>query len=389
MAKQKTQEEVIAECVAIHKGEFTYERAVYVNAKTKFIVTCPKHGDFKVTPNNHKRGKGCPHKDCVSAKIRAFHAKSPLGWQEDFNKAHGSRYSLVDSSEYVNSSTPVQVLCATHGVFKITPASLLAGCGCPECAKLAIGDALRMSNSEAIAKVVATHGDRFTFDGFQYIRYSGDVTVGCKLHGNFTSPYSTLASGGHGCKQCLEDERSVKLELIRSEYAEKFLIRADSVHNNLYDYSRVKYVAAKSPVEIICDKHGVFLQTPDDHLSGRGCPQCAKTGFEPMSMGILYVFVAETMLKVGITNKGVSKRLSRLNFGSDEVFKVAYTYSGMGSDVRASEKELLVYLRTHYKQAPVSCGFTETFSMLKSEFESIFEIVNNSATKNSLTKEIE
>lgn len=27
---------------------------------------------------------------------------------------------------------------------------------------------------------------------------------------------------------------------------------------------------------IICPEHGEFLQTPNNHLRGKGCPKCAK-----------------------------------------------------------------------------------------------------------------
>ena len=30
-------------------------------------------------------------------------------------------------------------------------------------------------------------------------------------------------------------------------------------------------------VEIICKKHGLFNQTPNTHLIGRGCPKCKKS----------------------------------------------------------------------------------------------------------------
>jgi hypothetical protein len=42
----------------------------------------------------------------------------------------------------------------------------------------------------------------------------------------------------------------------------------------LYDYSLLEYVNQKEAVKIICDKHGVFEQTPDSHKKGIGCPRC-------------------------------------------------------------------------------------------------------------------
>ena len=56
---------------------------------------------------------------------------------------------------------------------------------------------------------------------------------------------------------------------------ESFLERAEKIHNNKYDYSKVEYVNAKTKVCIICPKHGEFWQTPDNHLKGKGCAYCA------------------------------------------------------------------------------------------------------------------
>lgn len=53
---------------------------------------------------------------------------------QDARKKHGSKYdySLV---EYVNNHTKVDIICPTHGVFKITPMCHLQGQGCKFCTK--------------------------------------------------------------------------------------------------------------------------------------------------------------------------------------------------------------------------------------------------------------
>lgn len=48
------------------------------------------------------------------------------------------------------------------------------------------------------------------------------------------------------------------------------------IHGNKYDYSNVDYKCSDKKVEIICPIHGIFYQTPNKHLMGRGCPYCAK-----------------------------------------------------------------------------------------------------------------
>ena len=57
---------------------------------------------------------------------------------------------------------------------------------------------------------------------------------------------------------------------------EEFIARAKEVHGDKYDYSKVKYVNARTKVTIICREHNYeFEQVPDKHLHGQGCPICA------------------------------------------------------------------------------------------------------------------
>lgn len=56
---------------------------------------------------------------------------------------------------------------------------------------------------------------------------------------------------------------------------EKFIEMAKLKHRDVYDYSQVKYVKNILPVKIVCKHHGVFEQSPHNHLKGRGCKFCA------------------------------------------------------------------------------------------------------------------
>jgi Zn finger protein HypA/HybF involved in hydrogenase expression len=57
---------------------------------------------------------------------------------------------------------------------------------------------------------------------------------------------------------------------------EIFAETCSKLHNNYYDYSKTVYKNVKEKVTITCPVHGDFEQTPDGHLSGRGCPACGK-----------------------------------------------------------------------------------------------------------------
>jgi len=55
---------------------------------------------------------------------------------------------------------------------------------------------------------------------------------------------------------------------------EQFIEEARRRHNGKYDYSFAVYRNAKTKLRIWCPLHGEYDQLPDDHLRGRGCPQC-------------------------------------------------------------------------------------------------------------------
>lgn len=56
---------------------------------------------------------------------------------------------------------------------------------------------------------------------------------------------------------------------------EDFVERSKFIHGDKFDYSKTVYLAAKEKVTITCHKHGDFLQSPNKHLSNRGCPTCS------------------------------------------------------------------------------------------------------------------
>lgn len=56
---------------------------------------------------------------------------------------------------------------------------------------------------------------------------------------------------------------------------EDFINKANSIHNNYYSYDKVNYINNSIKVIIKCPIHHEFIQTPRDHLTGRGCYKCS------------------------------------------------------------------------------------------------------------------
>ena len=66
MAK-KTTEQFIEESKNLYPEKYTYDKTEYVNGKTPLTITCKKHGDFRVYPNDHLKGQECP--ECTIYKL--------------------------------------------------------------------------------------------------------------------------------------------------------------------------------------------------------------------------------------------------------------------------------------------------------------------------------
>jgi very-short-patch-repair endonuclease len=64
--------------------------------------------------------------------------------------------------------------------------------------------------------------------------------------------------------------------LTHIDKTELFISKANKIHKNKYDYSKVNYINAKTKITIICREHGDFQQTPSNHLSNYNCQKCAK-----------------------------------------------------------------------------------------------------------------
>lgn len=66
-------------------------------------------------------------------------------------------------------------------------------------------------------------------------------------------------------------------KLYKAIDTEEFIEKAHKVHGEQYDYGEVLYEHSKKPVKILCKKHNVyFMQTPNAHLRGAGCPLCGR-----------------------------------------------------------------------------------------------------------------
>lgn len=128
----------------------------------------------------------------------------------------------------------------------------------------------KLTSEEFIKQAKKVHGDRYNYSKVEYKNSYTKVKIICSQHGEFKQ---TPANHIHYKKGCYECGKLSRIEKINSNTNE-FIEKAELVHNNKYDYSLVEYKHSMKKVCIICPIHGEFWQTPNMHLTGRGCFKC-------------------------------------------------------------------------------------------------------------------
>jgi hypothetical protein len=132
----------------------------------------------------------------------------------------------------------------------------------------------RKTTKEFIIQARAKFGDRFDYSNTVYINQSTKVLISCKAHGEFELTPAQHIRSQQGCPYCPLQNLGVKPKTV-----EQFVSDAHTKHGDKFDYSRVVYKNNKEDVLIICKKHGLFFQSPCDHLKGvYGCRSCAPKG---------------------------------------------------------------------------------------------------------------
>lgn len=134
--RSMSQQEFINKATEAHNGLYSYEKLVYAGIKNKVEITCRRHGSFWQAADNHLHLKhGCPKCD---EEYRNSEFKHDRYTVEQFieiatNKL-GTKYDYSQIN-YINTKTPITIICPEHGPFKQRPSNHLTGYeGCPECA---------------------------------------------------------------------------------------------------------------------------------------------------------------------------------------------------------------------------------------------------------------
>jgi len=239
--------EFIEKAILKFGNAYSYDKVVYITAKTKIIITCPKHGDFSQTPNQHLCNKiGCPK--CGREKV-----SNSLKYDNDkfinvAKKVHGNKYdySLVD---YIDSKIRVDIICPKHGIFKQFPTNHLKGHGCWDCMTEYIGTVTSLTLEDFIERAKNVHGNKYNYGKSIYINKDTHVVIICPKHGEFKQTPHNHVFRKSGCPKCKESKGERKIRFYLEE-------------NNLKFESQFKFESCKNKRSLPFD----FVVFQDDKI---------------------------------------------------------------------------------------------------------------------------
>lgn len=238
--RKLTKYEFIEKCNKNHNNKYIYDFSDFSGLDKEFSFKCPKHGNLKMLAKKHYTN-GCRY----CSRENNFIEKSKL--------KHKLKYDYTNVI-FKDNHIKVDIICPKHGSFEQTPEAHIHGQGCPLCKKLDL--------DQLIFKIKNKHGDKYNLDNIKYKNALTKFKVFCPKHGEFEMCPKNLS----GCKKCANEKLSSSTT--------DFIRKSKIIFGGKYDYKLTNYINSKTLVSIICKKHGIFKQIPNDHLSGHGCKYC-------------------------------------------------------------------------------------------------------------------
>lgn len=213
------------------------------------------------------------------------------------------------------------------------------------------------------------HGNKYDYSQVVYRRGLDEVTIVCPIHGPFQQSSKDHLSG-RGCYHCGHDSTHKK----QTKTTETFIKQAKKIHEDMYDYTNTIYTNSNTKLNIGCKIHGPFPQSPGHHLMGKGCPDCAKYGFDTNKPATLYylkiIVDNKEYYKIGITNRTVNKRYK---ISDKEIIQILHQiHYSSGQEALSEETRYKRKYKEYQYQGPniLSSGNTELFTedILNKEF---------------------
>ncbi len=192
-------EEFISKARALHGTRYNYDNVAYINAQTKVIIRCEKHGLFEQTPDSHLRPSGC--NKCASEEKGK---ERELGMDVYVNRAveeHDGYFDYTLVPLDVPATTKVQIGCPKHGIFWQDFYQHSRGTACPDCYNDRRNQRHKKTE-EFILDAKKIHGNKYDYSKANYINAYTKIEVICPNHSSFKITPTKHLSRRDGCPEC-------------------------------------------------------------------------------------------------------------------------------------------------------------------------------------------
>ena len=359
-----------------YEGKFEVISGEIKNNKSLLTVRCKVHDlTFTTAVANLCRKQCC--NQCTSEIVASIAKEKREEWVRSFLKD----YKHIACLKIMPVREKSDFFCNRHeetfskSLDTVKRSNFL---GCSKCNYEKFSESFYSANRDKmIGKLSMSESlHQYDYSKSEYSGYMSNVNIECVKHGVFTATYSQRMRGKtYGeCPKCMYDyERKTLLD--------DFIQKANEIHGDKCDYSLVtSYTNCKDKVPIICNRcEGIFEQTPDNHLQGKGCSICNSIGSYSKRRYVehsklnyggncgLYLIECsndlERFYKVGVTMVGVEARFSRVN-NMPYDYKVMHYIDGHVEDIVNLEVDIHKTLKPHHYVPSIPFGghVTECFS---------------------------
>jgi hypothetical protein len=229
-----------------------------------------------------------------------------IAFAEKLSLVHGTKIKLIGSF----ASTKIATLfrCECGNSWSALPSNLIYGrkSGCPVCSFREYGLSNRLDRNDVLDRIKTTHSGKIRLvSSFETTK--SVATFECEHGHSWNAPVQRILKGS-GCRKCAGARNNISKQRPIAEVAAEI----ESISGG-----KIKmigpYNGRGKRSEFVCDLGHRWKTSVHNVMVGRGCPGCAKGGFDPSKPGILYYLrvkddVGNSFYKIGITNLSIEER---------------------------------------------------------------------------------
>lgn len=288
MTSKITQGEFISRCILAHGYKYTYYNAIYDGFGKNVIITCLKHGDFLIFPEEHWRGVGCKKcdTDYKNKIIDNFFIEN--------------NYKIKRCSDYITSRNNIDLLCLhcnTAWSKKINYCDLKS-IKCRKC------NGPNLTNERIDKYLIDNNKQMIRLGNYDksYIAIDWRCLICDHIWSRKPVQITRKRDGGAGCPQCLK---------ITNKDMDKFFINKNISIKRLGECENTKIKINWQC--LICEY--IWTASTDNIRSGCGCPECWRVT-SSKNEGIVRTFLKDNNIEIQdlIVKLPISKTFAEPDF---------------------------------------------------------------------------